>query len=220
MRTGQLCFYATFVVPTLIYYCAPAWLRPDPSPRFPATISYTIRRGLPKWVHHTIWLGGWHCVLGAHAGPARPLGRAFLCQMVATGVVATVLAPCGHTVPLDALHYLGAFFYMVDHIALLRYWRMPLWSAAGFAASFLAFAVATRAKKGFKHRNGLALPVNACPKAIEVAAAEKLGPPSAPLRARLWQLEAAEMTAEFGLFLFFVAGMDGARCGVAPAAVL
>jgi len=203
LRSGQLFFYATFVVPTVLYdyRCGP-----DQVPRFPATIRFTIRAGLPKWTHHAIWFAGWHCVLTSLA--RRPLGLLFASQMVATGMVATMLAPCGHSRALDLVHYASALAYMLDHIAMLAYWRMASWVWAGFGASLLAFVLAFVAKESYRARHGIKAANGASAEAIASASAAKLGPPDDPRRDRLWSLEAMEMACEFGLFFFFVRGMS------------
>ena len=63
LRSARRLYHACSVVPCLLYY-----LRTSESPtKFPATISFTIRKGVPRWTHHALWLAGWVLRLTAHA---------------------------------------------------------------------------------------------------------------------------------------------------------
>jgi hypothetical protein len=56
--TARQLFLTTALLPGALYYLG---FSPDGRrPKFPATISFTIRAGLPKIVHHIIWLAGWY----------------------------------------------------------------------------------------------------------------------------------------------------------------
>ena len=196
---GQCFFYLCFVLPTFVYYVAKV---PDPRPRFPATISWTIRKGPAKWCHHFLWSVGWAYVLRAFWN--RPLGLIFATQMAATGVVAIVLAPCGHTKLMDTVHYTTAAVYIFDHVPLFYYLRVPSIHLYSFSVCFVVFASATYCSKRFRERSGVYLAPGANADAIATTICKNVD-----LSKRRWlrALGCLEMAGEFGLFFAFVSGM-------------
>jgi hypothetical protein len=67
--SSQRWFVACFVLSPCVYY----FLDPYSDNRFPATISWTIRKGIPKWTQHFLWGMGWGSALLAmhHSGQVR-----------------------------------------------------------------------------------------------------------------------------------------------------
>ena len=60
LRRAQRLFFSNSALTLLLYYGLQA--SPDGragETKFPATISWTIRRGLPKWTNLIFWSAGW-----------------------------------------------------------------------------------------------------------------------------------------------------------------
>ena len=82
---------ANSFIPLILYHMRLS----EPNPLFPATISHSIRKGIPKLVHHIIWLLGWACMLRVIAGNGDILHTIFAIKMVVTGVIAVMIYPVG-----------------------------------------------------------------------------------------------------------------------------
>jgi hypothetical protein len=124
LQIAQIFFLSTFVLPTLVYYS----VDPSSDRRFPATISWTIRRGAAKVIHHLLWLAGWACVIYALRRGGETQGWViFAVFMVAVGIVAVVLSPIGCSERMDAIHYAASAAYTLLHIPWMGpdAWRIP-----------------------------------------------------------------------------------------------
>ena len=101
--------------------------------KFPASISWMTRRGLPRWSTLVLWNAGWIYMAAAllKEGDLTALAwpdwlRAlFMLQMYATGFVVVVLTPMkGPDVALgrtDALHCYAAMAYVANHALALQF---------------------------------------------------------------------------------------------------
>jgi hypothetical protein len=137
-------FNGMTVVTTALYYLGTS----ESAPKFPATISWTIRKGLPKKVNHLLWTWGWWTMYGVFARAGDGLSLLFILQMFATGIVTTCLAPVGQGGGwLDQVHFVGALLYMLDHIVLFYYLGTTLPYRAVFYCSFVAMAASISAVK-------------------------------------------------------------------------
>lgn len=99
VSAARFCFHATSLAPALLYYLR---LGADARrPKFPATISWTIRAGAPFRVHHALWACGWALMLRVlrRRGDSRLL--AFAAQMVATGAMTTGVCALGQVQSLS-----------------------------------------------------------------------------------------------------------------------
>lgn len=115
LRLAQAIFHGSSFVPLLLYHMKLS----DDQPKFPATISYSIRHGVPRWAHHAIWLAGWAVMLRMIRGPAGDASvRAFGYQMVATGVVAVILCPLGQGKTSDRVHFFTSGMCVDVHCVL------------------------------------------------------------------------------------------------------
>ena len=101
--------------------------------KFPCSISWMTRRGLPRWSTLVLWNFGWFCMLFALAvkeDAAFSLTTAewwrffLLLQMYAFGFITVVLTPIkGPDVPLGALdkyHSFAAMIYVAYHAVVLQ----------------------------------------------------------------------------------------------------
>eukprot|EP00947_MAST-08B_sp_MAST-8B-sp1_P005646 g5646.t1 len=116
LHRAQAVFHLSTFLPLVLYHCKTS----DEKPKFPATISYTIRHGLPRWTQHGLWLLGWGLMLKVLRGQASDrLTRLFGAQMVLTGIVAVIFCPLGQGKLSDKVHFVASGAYMVDHHFLL-----------------------------------------------------------------------------------------------------
>ena len=120
-------FQCSWLLPLGLYFL----LEPPPR-RWPITISWTIRKGLPKLAHHTCWLAGWLLFVTAarHAGDA--LISAFMLSMFLTGALAIILCPIGQSPLQDKIHWVASLLYMADHAIVFGILGTPTIYVAGF----------------------------------------------------------------------------------------
>ena len=131
LKLARLFFHGCSVLPAVVYYGIGVRHRRRPSsnatlargidtpPKFPASISFTIRKGLPRYTQFVLWAAGWSClgnVIYKHGSTSL---RRFLLHMIGTGLWTTQLFPLGNGALSDAAHFLGAGIYMVEHIVLM-----------------------------------------------------------------------------------------------------
>jgi len=213
LRAAQLFFLATSVFPTLAYYLGA-------ERTFPATISWTIRAGWPKRLHHLLWLAGWACTACAVGRVDTAAGLILCAAMVSTGAVAVVLAPIGASARTDRIHHAASLAYILLHIPWFTRWCIPwLPFQAGFYSSLLLFLLNMAYMRHVKRARcapglcGFADPLQV----TGVELLRRLQVPTASsqptalnlqkLGSVLYRLELLEMVLENAVFLFFVVGM-------------
>lgn len=110
--------------------------------KFPCSISWMTRKGLPRLSTLILWNVGWYFLVRAVAASGDLWRLGFIVQMYTTGFVTVVLTPMmGPDVAMgsaDALHCYSASLYVFDHwIANEFNLNVPLTSAygAGFAVT-------------------------------------------------------------------------------------
>lgn len=183
-------FQLNAVIPAGLYYFT-RYGR-DPIPKFPATISYTIRLGLPKWVSHLGWSAGWYLMYRVIQRRGDQLLKAFSMQMFATGIVTTAICPLGKSELGDTIHAMAACLYMLDHHALFRILDAPVSYIRVFYGAFLGMLSAmTVAKLQFKWDES-----NPAAQAL-LSSQSRL----------FWSLELVVMICENVLFQAFVSSM-------------
>lgn len=149
IKAGRNTFLFCQAVPPLLYYLRYS----DKSPRFPATISHTIRKGLPRWFHHFSWILGWGLTCAGMYPSSNRAIRIFVTQMVLTGIVCVMLFPLGSggTSALK-IHYVTAIMYMADHFWLAEILNENAIYRITFKLCFVGMVfcaiLSTRIKKG------------------------------------------------------------------------
>ena len=177
------CFHAAWLAPLALYTVL------EPRPRlFPMSVSWTVRRGLPRVVHQACWVAGWALFVGT---AVRSTGRSFVsgfaAQMFATGAVATIACPLGSGRRLqDAVHWFAALLYITDHTVLFGLLSMPRRFVAGFWACFGLMAASQ-------------------PATTPDAARQEARRRGTAAESRV--AEACFMLGEYGLFVTFICGM-------------
>ena len=170
-------FQASWAVPLAIY----AALEPRPR-RFPMSISWTIRKGVPKLVHHILWLSGWALLAATLMRTGDVFVARFALQMFATGALTVIICPLSGRRVQDAIHWVSALVYMCDHVVMFGVLGTKPAFVSGFWACFAAMSVCTVAER----------------RALAAGA-----PAQAQLRAAEWGF----MLGEYGLFIVFLCGM-------------
>lgn len=130
LRTAQLCFLCAITLPPTIYYSS---MGPDDPPAFPASISYTIRKGRPYSAFSVLWPVGWALKLQVVYRLGSVPSRIFFTQMFATGVVLCLICTIGSSDEANGAHDVAALFYMVDHFVAL-WFDAPSGTARGCKA--------------------------------------------------------------------------------------
>lgn len=204
MVAAQRLFISTSAVPLLLYYLRLS----EPVPLFPATISWTIRKGVPRWTHHSLWLAGWAVFLSVFLKRGDVRLKIFALQMFATGFICVILCPIGRGGLQEKVHAVTAGVYMADHHVAFRILDVPAPHVFSFWAFFLAFGGLTRQarrilKEIVKDKG------DEGPSLLQLPSSTRISD-----RNRLWYVELLRMLAENGLFLAFTLSMTlGVRRG-------
>lgn len=191
VRRARAIFLSSSAVSWMLYYGRISEARP----KFPATISWTIRRGTPRYVSLALWLAGWRLMLKVFWAAAGHATKVYALQMFSTGLLMQVAFPLGESKLKDGVHAVLAGLYMLDHHALFYYVNTPRPFRAVFYGSFgLMLAAMSERRRRF----GLT------DEGEVEGLMRRLGRRD---RRTLLLLELAIMLFENALFLGFVTGM-------------
>ena len=140
MHSAKRIFLSNSFIPAVIYYLG-FGIDGKSKTKFPATISWTIRGGLPKYVHFVLWSYAWSKFFRVLVRVAKVTGDSFIkkfaAQMYATGVAVTMISSVGKSEFHDKIHFVGAFLYMIDHHILFQYLNTAWFYRAVFYASLI-----------------------------------------------------------------------------------
>jgi len=146
LKLARLWFHLCSLIPMFVYYYFGVIDKP---PKFPATISFTIRKGITKKLSFVTWIIGWSCVYNViqrrcggrpsslfssllpklycnstTTKPSSSLITNFITCMIGTGLWTTQLFPIGRDTLSDVFHFCGASIYMIQHIVLMDVLKM------------------------------------------------------------------------------------------------
>ena len=192
-------FQASWILPLGLYFLF------EPAPRkWPITISWTIRKGVPKLVHHACWLSGWLLFVAAGARVGDTLVTAFLVSMFVTGALSVILCPIGVSPLKDKIHWVASLLYMVDHAIVFSILGTKASFVRGFWSCFALMVGSYAVEKKQQVRDSVDL--------------ENSGKATLPAA---WETTGAVETAaaygfmlgEYGLFVFFLCGMASGLAG-------
>ena len=195
-------WHASTLLPFLWYVAGGV----DATPRWPVTISWTVRKGSGRLLFHAAWIAGWVLFLRPlvrHDGCGVALGVSL--QMLATGVVAISLSPVGVSDAVDLRHFATSGKYMVDHVLMMVLFGVDGCYAAGFLASGVVFGASTFYLKAVKRKHGERVAADA---SNDRRLAQRAKLPAAARR-EIAAVECVEMVAEYGIFTCFIAGLPG-----------
>lgn len=203
VRHAQAWFLASQYTAMCLYYAGTAE-RPT---KFPASISYTASKGLPKYAFLLLWLRGWSLFLGVFWAMGETGALAFALQMITTGFITFGFNKPGQSHTANLVHMVGAVVYIADHLILLAFLDMAWVYRIVFHGSFALSGVALHSTGVIKKAIGL--PPKYASTASEwrsmLAVAAKAG---AQWPLRLWCSELAFMFFENLIFTSFVVGMN------------
>ena len=148
--TAKRLFVLSSVLPPFFYYGGTG------TKKFPATISFTIRKGVPRFVHHALWIAGWYKMSKVVRGAGNRMTKLFALQMFATGITSVVLCPLGKSETRNRIHAITAAMYMLDHFVLFDLFKTPRKFRYAFVASFLFFCYFLKRVKEFNKKHRLA----------------------------------------------------------------
>jgi len=199
LHRARALFHACSIIPCALYYFGTSE-RPT---KFPATISFTIRKGVPRWAHHVLWAAGWACMGEVIRNAGSQWVQRFTASMVATGVWTVVVFRLGHGRVSDLAHFIGAGVYMLDHEMLCSVFKVDTRYRAAFRVSFLLMLGALVRGHALERVAGIGGESRVSPavRARQIAAAP-LG-----VRRKLWRADLAIMLFENLLFASFVHGV-------------
>lgn len=117
-------FIAGLIVPFPLYYMSPFkyWCGGDgQDAKFPCSISWMTRKGLPRYFGNATWLTGWAFLLYSMTlhQQRNAIGiQIWVMTMFIAGFVTVILTPIREDVAMghdDTIHCVGASIYIADH---------------------------------------------------------------------------------------------------------
>ena len=202
LRLAKRIFLANTGLNAALYYTG---FSPDGyKVKFPATISWTVRRGLPQKSNLLFWSSGWYLVGSVFARRGDRLARLFAAQMYCVGVVTLGICPVGASALQDQVHFIAAGLYFVYHCVLFEYVRTSRPYQAGFYASFAVFLAAVVKIRKLEARYCFRAEADEEGRTKYAASRAKLAP---ELRRQLWRFELVQMLSENAMFVSFLLGV-------------
>lgn len=207
IKMARLLFHTASVVPPMFYY----FLAPFEYPKFPATISFTIRKGPSQKAQLLLWTAGWACMGKVLKSAGSKWVQRFSAQMWLTGIWTTVLFRLGRDPLSDVAHFFGAGAYMADHIVLLRLLNTRPVFRKLFFGSFAVLLASISGTHAVERAAGL--PMESDHRTSTTQRARRLARLSAKTRRKLFVWELLVMLSENLLFASFVHGMPSGLLG-------
>lgn len=207
IKTARLLFHTASVVPPMFYY----FLAPFEYPKFPATISFTIRKGPSQKAQLLLWTAGWACMGKVLKSAGSKWVQRFSTQMWLTGIWTTVLFRLGRDPLSDVAHFVGAGAYMADHIVLLRLLKTRPVFRKLFFGSFAVLLASITGTHAVERAAGI--PMESDHRTSTTQRARRLARLSAKTRRKLFVWELLVMLSENLLFASFVHGMPSGLLG-------
>lgn len=152
LGTAQFLFIFEQVIIFPLYYLPGLRGRDGPSTKFPCSISWMTRKGLPRLVTLILWNLGWMFMVRAyfkdgdieHMSSVDWWKAVFMLQMYATGFITVVLTPMkGPDVAMgkaDTLHCNAATIYVFDHF-IANQFVLGVGFTSAFGFGFIATSV-------------------------------------------------------------------------------
>ena len=200
IKLARFLFHSCSILPPLLYYMGAG---DDNPPKFPATISFTIRKGVPKQAQLLLWVAGWACM--SNAVRRSQVVQKFCAKMFLTGVWTTVLFRLGRDAASDAAHFVGAGVYMLDHIVMMKVLKTKPTFRKAFYASLLVLLTSIGGTHAAERVAGL--PMESCNRTNTADRARRIAALPTKLRRRLFFCELLVMLSENLLFASFIQGM-------------
>lgn len=204
MKFGRYCFILSLLAPAIVYFSG---FGPDEEPKFPCTVSHSIRGGLPWLTNQIFWIPGWYVNLKIINAKGPDFMKFFCHQMVATGLVMSAFFPIGKTRFKNKMHLVLALAYMFDHHVLFYlYNHTTIWRAS-FYFCFFVFLWCIKEKKRLCIKYGLAGeedPEHVRNGRTSIKEFSKKNP---KIGKKIFKLDLAIMILENGLFFSYILGI-------------
>lgn len=201
MKLARFFFHSCSIAAPLLYYMGTVE-RPC---KFPATISFTIRKGPPKHAQMLIWGLGWALMGKIIRRRGSKILQNFCANMFLTGIWTTILFRLGRDKLSDVCHFFGAGVYMFDHVILLRILNTRPVFRKLFYASFALLVASIGGTRAVEMVCGL--PTESDSKTSTADRARRVERLPMSLRRKLFYWELLVMVSENMLFSSFVQGM-------------
>ena len=199
LRNARFCFLCSQYLPMLLYYMRTS----EQQLKFPASLSYTTSRGLPRFACLLLWLVGWYFFIRILDWSADLAILAFAAQMLLTAGISAWSNQPNQTRHHDLIHMGAATLYILDHIWLMELVGMKSIYKAGFYTFFLITAASLHWGQSITRLAGLQ------PKHASNAAEWQMLLAKLPedQSKQLWWAELSFMVAENLVFTSFVLGL-------------
>ena len=198
IRNAQRIFLSNVFLNLILYYqgCGVD----GNNTKFPATISYTIRGGLPLYTNLLVWTAGWRQMMRVWFSKGDQMARTFAVQMYLVGFSTVYLFPVGQGGWRDQVHGALAGLYFIYHGVMFKYLRTTTPFQIGFYVSFFTFLVKLRQIRKlevqYEFRTETNQKKNTTKRKMPVQ-----------IQNRLWWHELTLMLTENAMFISFLLGM-------------
>ena len=199
LRYAKFSFLLSQYLPMLLYYLGTS----EQKLKFPASLSYTTSRGLPRLSCLALWLLGWSFFLGTLDWASDLAIMAFASQMLLTAGISAWSNQPNQGRREDVIHMAAATLYILDHVWLMELLGMRWIYQAGFYSFFLITAASLHWGQSIKRRSGV--PAKHTSSALEWQKLLAKLPESQSRQ--LWWAELSFMVAENLVFTSFVLGL-------------
>jgi hypothetical protein len=198
IRSAQKFFLTQSALNLFLYY---GGFGLEAHPKFPATISFTIRGGLPLYSNMLVWTAGWTQMMRVLLRKGDTLCKIFATQMYCVGFSTVYLFPVGAGGTSDLIHGACAGLYFIYHIVLFKYLRTTTPYKVGFYTSFALFLFSLSRIRRIEKNHQFRSESNA-----EGNKQQKRSLPPV-IRRKLWWHELLLMVSENTMFVSFLLGM-------------
>jgi len=198
------CFLMTFILPAFMYYGGMSEIHP----KFPSSISYTIRKGPARWAHHMTWAPGW-AAWGTVFARGNDTVRLFGAWMFVMGLGAVCVFPLDmHGRIADLGHFFCAIHYIFGHAVLLQWFAIPTLYCQAFTIFSIIMVIGFVLVVVLEIAMGIPHGEHERNRGKKKLAIENLDPESSfLLKTLLLVSELMAYGGENGLFIAFVIGM-------------
>lgn len=197
LRAAQLLLVSALALPLALYHARTSEARP----LFPNTISWSIRKGMPRHASHALWTAAWLMMLSVFQRRGDFNTRMFALQMFAKGIITVLLCPAGSDGVRWKIHKYGATSYLLDHQTFAWLLDMRPVYMLGFWACFFCSEVGAAISR---HLMGSVQPET---RKQDIPPLLRSEASTQRIQNGLWYSELMQMLTENGMFMLFVSGM-------------
>ena len=198
IKSAQRIFLSNVLINLILYY--QGYGVDGNNTKFPATISYTIRGGLPLYTNLLVWTAGWRQMMRVWFSKGDQIARTFAVQMYLVGFSTVYVFPVGQGGWKDQVHGILAGLYFIYHGVMFKYLRTTTPFQFGFYVSFFTFLFNLRAIRKLEVEYDFRTETN------QKNNTTKRKMP-VQIQNKLWWHECGVMLTENSMFISFLLGM-------------